>query len=176
MGERLARKIGGDFRIQGTRTIMSKRGGSYIAAAVAMGTDCNDIDARLPVSLIECAIPISPLNELEPIRLTSINEGLRMDAAEAASQSPMNNLPFTTAPQLVVCGANETNEFHRQADIYSREFATSERVVKRCTLSACDHFDELNRLADDESQFVKPTKAMRFSKSSSRMWSECFAG
>lgn len=35
MGERLAREIGGNFRIQGTRAIMSKRGGSYTAAVIA---------------------------------------------------------------------------------------------------------------------------------------------
>jgi phage protein D len=35
MGERLAREIGGNFRIQGTKAIMSKRGGSYTAAVVA---------------------------------------------------------------------------------------------------------------------------------------------
>jgi phage protein D len=35
MGERLAREFGGNFRIQGTRAIMSKRGGSYTAAVVA---------------------------------------------------------------------------------------------------------------------------------------------
>jgi uncharacterized protein len=35
MGERLAREIGGNFRIQGTRAIMSKRGGTYTAAVIA---------------------------------------------------------------------------------------------------------------------------------------------
>jgi phage protein D len=35
MGERLAREIGGNFRIQGNRAVMSKRGGSYTAAVVA---------------------------------------------------------------------------------------------------------------------------------------------
>jgi phage protein D len=35
MGERLAREIGGNFRIQGTRAVMSKRGGSYTAAVIA---------------------------------------------------------------------------------------------------------------------------------------------
>jgi phage protein D len=35
MGERLAREIGGNFRIQGTRAIMSKRGGTYTAAVLA---------------------------------------------------------------------------------------------------------------------------------------------
>jgi phage protein D len=35
MGERLAREIGGNFRIQGTKAIMSKRGGRYTAAVIA---------------------------------------------------------------------------------------------------------------------------------------------
>jgi hypothetical protein len=35
MGERLAREIGGNFRIQSAKAIMSKRGGSYTAAVVA---------------------------------------------------------------------------------------------------------------------------------------------
>jgi phage protein D len=35
MGERLAREIGGNFRIQGTKAIMSRRGGTYTATVVA---------------------------------------------------------------------------------------------------------------------------------------------
>ena len=35
MGERLAREIGGNFRIQGNKAVMSKRGGSYTSAVIA---------------------------------------------------------------------------------------------------------------------------------------------
>jgi phage protein D len=35
MGERLAREIGGNFRIQGTKAMMSKRGGTYTAVVMA---------------------------------------------------------------------------------------------------------------------------------------------
>jgi phage protein D len=38
-GERLAREIGGNFRIQGSRAIMSKRGGSYTASVQARWGD-----------------------------------------------------------------------------------------------------------------------------------------
>jgi len=38
-GERLAREIGGNFRIQGTRATMSKRGGSYTASVMARWGD-----------------------------------------------------------------------------------------------------------------------------------------
>ncbi len=36
MGERLAREIGGNFRVQGTRAVMSKRGSIYTAAVAAV--------------------------------------------------------------------------------------------------------------------------------------------
>ena len=134
--------------------VMGHSAGGHITGML-MGTDWKGIDARLADNHIKCAIPISPLNELEPLRFTSINDGARMDAAEAASQSPMNNPPLTNAPQLVVCGENETNEFHRQADIYASQFVTPQRVIKRYTVPACDHFDELNQLADEESHFFR---------------------
>jgi phage protein D len=35
MGERLAREIGGNFRVQGAKAVMSKRGGTYTSAVVA---------------------------------------------------------------------------------------------------------------------------------------------
>jgi phage protein D len=45
MGERLAREIGGNFRIQGAKAIISKRGGSYTSAVVAAwGRNLHDWD------------------------------------------------------------------------------------------------------------------------------------
>ena len=139
--------------------VMGHSAGGHITGML-MGTDWAGIDPRLPADLIKCAIPISPLNELEPIRFTSINDGVRMDAAEAASQSPMNNPPLTNAPQLVVCGEKETHEFHRQADIYAREFTTPDRLMERYTVPGCDHFDELNQLADNQSFFFKASLSL----------------
>jgi arylformamidase len=134
--------------------VMGHSAGGHITGML-MGTDWKNIDAKLPDNLIKCAIPISPLNELQPLRFTSINDGVRMDAVEAASQSPMNNPPLTDAPQLVVCGERETDEFHRQADIYASQFVTPQRVIKRYTVPACDHFDELDQLAEEDSHFFR---------------------
>lgn len=135
-------------------SVMGHSAGGHITGML-MGTHWAGIDPRLPVDFIKCAIPISPLNELEPIRFTSINDGIQMDSVEAASQSPMNNPPLTNAPQLVVCGEKETREFHRQADIYAREFTTPDRFMERYTVPGCDHFDELNQLANDESDLFR---------------------
>lgn len=133
-------------------TVMGHSAGGHITAMV-MGTDWTRRGDDLPLDLVHAGIPISPLNELEPLRFTSINEGPQMDAAEAEAESPMNHPPLTDAPQLVVCGERETEEFHRQADIYVEAFATAARPIERYTVPASDHFDELNVLARDDSEF-----------------------
>jgi arylformamidase len=137
-------------------TVMGHSAGGHITAMM-MGTNWPKRAADLPTDLIKAGIPVSPLNVLEPLRFTSINEGVRMDAAEALLQSPMNNPPVTNAPLLVVCGERETSEFHRQADMYVEAFATADRQIERYTVPDSDHFDELNVLANDASPFFSKT-------------------
>ena len=143
----------GDLGISRERlTVMGHSAGGHITAMM-MGTDWTKRGADLPLDMLRAGIPISPIIELEPLRFTSINEGPQMDAAEAEAESPMNHPPVTDAPQLVVCGERETEEFHRQADIYAAAFATAARPIERYTVPASDHFDELNVLARDDSAF-----------------------
>lgn len=72
--------------------------------------------------LIKAEIPVSPLSYLEPVRLTeALNEGIRMDAAEAHAQSPMiHHPPATNVPQLVVVGCAKTARFSRASSTKSR--------------------------------------------------------
>jgi len=123
-----------------------------------MGIDWNKISPDLPTNLILAGIPISALNLLEPIRHTSLNDALKMDKEEAKNQSPIYLLPKTNAPQLVVYGANETDEFHRQSDMYYKKFNSNERIIKRYIVSDADHFDEMNELSDEKSEFFKKMK------------------
>jgi len=84
-----------------------------------------------------------------------------MDEAEAKSQSPMINHPsVTNASQLVVVGGAETDEFHRQAQMYVDKFKSNDRVIEFYVAPDVDHFDELNVLADHESPFFKKTLAL----------------
>jgi arylformamidase len=81
-----------------------------------------------------------------------------MDAAEAESESPMiNHPPCTDAPQLVVVGGDETEEFHRQANMYVDAFSTKARLIEMYEVPGVDHFDELNTLAEKSSEFFSKT-------------------
>lgn len=140
-------------------TVMGHSAGGHITAMM-MGTNWPKWASDLPRDLVKAGIPVSPLNDLEPLRFTSLNDGVRMDAAEAQSQSPLNSPPVTNAPQLVVVGERESDEFHRQANVYVSAFANAQRPIERYTVPDSDHFDELNVLADDGSPFFAKTIGM----------------
>jgi arylformamidase len=134
--------------------VMGHSAGGHLTALM-MATDWPALAEDLPTDMIKGGIPVSGLFDLEPLRFSSINDRLGMDQAEAAAQSPMNHPPVTNAPQLVVVGGAETEEFHRQSDCYVKGFATAERRIERYSVPDCDHFDVMNELANEDSVFFK---------------------
>lgn len=131
---------------------MGHSAGGHITGML-MATSWPTLSDDLPVDMLKGGIPVSGLFDLEPLRFSSINDAMGMDADEAAAQSPMRHSPVTDAPQLVVCGEAETAEFHRQSDEYARAFSTGKRHMERYVVPDSDHFDELNVLADPSSEF-----------------------
>jgi arylformamidase len=57
-------------------------------------------------------------------------------------------------------GGAETDEFHRQSQMYVDMFSTDARHVDMYVVPNVDHFDELNVLADPDSPFFAKTCAM----------------
>ncbi len=139
-------------------TVMGHSAGGHITEMM-MATRWSDYASGLPDDLLKAGIPISPLSLLEPVRRTvGLNTGIRMDEAEAESQSPMiNHPPVTNAPQLVVVGGAETAEFHRQSQMYYEAFRNNERKMEMYIVPDVDHFDELNVLSNPDSQFFMKT-------------------
>ncbi len=132
--------------------VMGHSAGGHIAQMM-MATHWKKLGSDLPLNLIAVGIPISPLSYLEPVRLTdALNSGIQMSAEEAERESPMvNHPPVTNASQLVIVGGAETDEFHRQAQMYVDAYGNSERLIKLYVVPGVDHFDEINVLADSSS-------------------------
>jgi len=147
---------------------MGHSAGGHITAML-MATDWPSLAPDLPRDLVKGGIPVSGLFDLVPLLPTSINTGVKMDVAEAKAQSPMNNPPATNAPQLVVVGARETPEFHRQSDLYAGAFATPDRLIERYDIPGSDHFDEVIELAREDSEFFQKTKAFIFNTVDQRL-------
>lgn len=141
--------------------VMGHSAGGHITQMM-MATDWPAFESELPADLVKTGIPVSPLSYLEPVRLTeALNAGIQMDAAEAEAESPMtSHPPVTDAPQLVVVGGAETDEFHRQSRMYVEKYTTNARQIDFYIVPDVDHFDELNVLADPASAFFAKTCAM----------------
>ena len=141
--------------------VMGHSAGGHITEMM-MGTKWTVLGDDLPADLVKAGIPVSPLSLLEPVRLTQgLNAGIQMDAEEAERESPMlNHPPTTNAPQLVVVGGAETDEFHRQAQMYVDAFNNNDRSVDLYVVPDVDHFDELNVLVDSSSPFFQKVMAM----------------
>ncbi|MEQ9159639.1 MAG: alpha/beta hydrolase [Roseovarius sp.] len=116
-----------------------------------MATDFSTVDPALPVAPVGRGMPMSALFDLGPLRDTTINDSLSIDDAEVASMSPMQQPPVGNAPQLVIVGGGETEEFHRQSDNYAALYQSPDRPVDRYNSGDDDHFDLLNSLADPAS-------------------------
>ena len=76
---------------------------------------CTDWAARgRPADLVKGGTAISGVFDLAPIIETSINDDARLDAAAAARNSPIHNLPTTGVPLIAAVGAAETAAFIAQ--------------------------------------------------------------
>jgi arylformamidase len=71
--------------------------------------------------LVAGGLAISGLFDLEPIRLSYLNEKLGLDADQARRNSPLLNLPACAAKYIIAYGSDELPELKRQ----SREFAAA---------------------------------------------------
>ncbi len=105
----------------------------------------------LPFDVINGAVPVSGLFDLEPLRLAYLNADLKMDEAECERNSPIHHLPKWMPPTVVAVGGGETDEFRRQSRIYADACRAAGFEVSYLEVGNFDHVhlagQYLNRLS-----------------------------
>jgi len=99
---------------------------------------------------IKQIVPISPVADLAPLRETSMNEILRIDAAEAERESPVNMQPPHGLDVSIWVGADERPAFLDQAEQLARAWG-ARRVVEE----GKHHFDVIDGMKDPDGPMVK---------------------
>lgn len=94
-------------------------------------------------------MPISPVANLAPLMETEMNEVLKIDAAEAAAESPIRMPPPHGVPVTVVVGADERPAFLEQAEIFARYWGAQHMICE-----GKHHFDVIDPLGDPQSTMV----------------------
>ena len=117
--------------------------------AMLMATHWPDQSADLPVDLIHSALAISGLYTLEPLRHTSINEAVAMDAETARGLSPALLPRAASAPLTLAVGGLESAEFHRQADTLANRWRDAGSELSVLEVADTNHFTIVESLARD---------------------------
>jgi arylformamidase len=94
------------------------------------------------------ALLISGIYDLEPIRLSTLNDAIGMDEGEARTFAPLHAVPSRTAPAVIAFGADERPEIRRQSADYAACLEALGRRARPMPISGCDHFSVLESLAD----------------------------
>ncbi len=118
--------------------------------------------AALDHPAVAAGLSISGVFDLEPIRLSYINEKLRLDPEEAARLSPLHQAP-SRKPLVAAYGLAELPELQRQ----SVEFAQRHGNIDLLPMDGHDHFSILEEMARREGRIVRQIEALSRDRQSS---------
>jgi acetyl esterase/lipase len=139
-------------RIPGNLVLAGHSAGGHLVTRLCCA------DASLPATVrarVRHTVSISGVHDLRPLLKTTMNNTLRMDAAEAARESPALLMPVPGARVTCWVGTKERPEFIRQNALLANIWAglgahTTERQVKDR-----HHFDVIEDLADPHSDLIE---------------------
>ena len=120
-------------------------GGHLVARMLEHGMLAPEVAARLAH-----VMPISPLSDLRPLLHTSMNGDLRLDAAEAAAESPRLMRQRLRVPVTVHVGAQERPAFLDQARWLAAAWQAGHVIAP-----GRHHFDVIDDLCNPESAMVE---------------------
>jgi arylformamidase len=120
--------------------------GAHLAAMAAL-TAWDGFAPGLPAGIVKSAAAISGVYALEPVRLSYLNEALRLDAAAARRNSPAFFARKGAAPLALAVGAGETAEFLRQQRHFAAALAQAGAAAETLEVPDRHHFDVIHDLA-----------------------------
>jgi acetyl esterase/lipase len=133
-------------------TLRLKTFGAAVDQVIVSGSSAG---AHLAATLLDhpsvCgALLISGIYDLEPIRLSWLNDLIRMDAQTARTYSPLHQLPTQAIPLCIAFGAEERPEFRRQSRTYHQALADKGLESRLMPVSDTDHFSVMDELASPD--------------------------
>lgn len=91
---------------------------------------------------------ISGVHDLRPLMRTEMNDILKIDAAEAQTESPVLLVPLAPIPVMAWVGADELPEFVRQNRALYELWRGFETPLQMCEEAGKHHFDVIDGLSD----------------------------
>lgn len=110
----------------------------------------------VPAAVFAGGIALSGLFDLDPIRQCEMNDVLGLTDEDARAWSPARHLPTVDAPLVLVDGARESDEFHRQMQVLAGAPGWDACVAATISLPDRHHFDLLEDFLNVQSAVWQP--------------------
>ena len=98
-------------------------------------------------AVVAGGLAISGLFDLEPIRLSYLDEKLGLDAVQARRNSPLLNLPTRAAKLIIAYGSDELPELKRQSREFGATWSAHGLPGEMIEVADCHHYAVLEQLA-----------------------------
>lgn len=135
-------------RVAGPLVLTGHSAGGHLASRLACA------DGPLAPALggrLARVVPISGLFDLRPLLRTALNATLRLDAAEAAAESPALGTPRESVALTAWVGAEERPELRRQSALIANIWAGLDAATRLVEAPGRHHFDVIAELGDPAS-------------------------
>ncbi|WP_077001853.1 alpha/beta hydrolase [Variovorax sp. KK3] len=120
-------------------------------ATMLLACDWPAFAPGLPPDLVKAALSISGLHDLEPLRHAPfLSADINLSAESALRLSPAAMRAPAHGALATVVGGDESEEFHRQADLIAQAWAP--RMVADERVPGRNHMDVLHELVDTQSR------------------------
>ena len=123
--------------------------------AIAASTHWQSFDSSLPPEIVAGGVAVSGLYDLEPIRLSYLNETVGLDEPMAWRNSPVDQAKLDMPPLTLVCGGGESDEFKRQQADYAAILERGGAIVPTIEVGDLHHFAVIETIADKGSELNK---------------------
>ncbi|MEX2520302.1 MAG: alpha/beta hydrolase [Paracoccaceae bacterium] len=142
----------GSTLVEGPVRLTGHSAGGHLATRMICEDTPLPADVLRRVALV---VSISGVHDLRPLRRTAMNADLRLDAAEAAAESPVLLSPTRGARLMCWVGAKERPEFRRQNALLANIWAGLGAATAAHEEPSRHHFDVIDALADPESALTE---------------------
>lgn len=122
-------------------------GGHLVAMLAAVAPRPGEPETR---QSIRGGVAISGLYDLEPMRLSYLQETLQLTPDEVAAFSPSRHLPLAARPLILAYGSEESEEFARQSTDYGRALGARGVDCGVQALAGYNHMSICTALADPQ--------------------------
>jgi len=123
--------------------------------AMLLATLWPKFEADLPEEIIDSAVLISGVYDLEPLRFIETGKALRLTPELAKQLSPFGLRSAGKARLLLCTGGQESDEFKRQTSVLGRLWARQGSNLEVITFPMRNHFTILDELALPDSALAR---------------------